>query len=386
MPSILPCLDNIIGLSKTTCNCWDASKPIDFNSLNASSSGLYVAEPSGIPLRWTNSAADCENGGIWQLLIDAREKAVRGFIADYLALQQKVKEEQFDPFNFIGDKYFAKFNPEPTIDLFASVWIEPYRLRGAKLTIVSIDIAFANGIAGIVNIPISIYSSLDLSTPIATATAAVNSINQYFTATFLTPVTIDLGLIRDDLNERLYFVYEIPIGTQAVLNNTYIIPCCGGSKGKEKENPYLQIMCLGGVQSSTILNLTSPTSSTATMQGLIINASLECDYYSWLCNLSQTPNAAYNINNGKTLRLGMGLADGLQAGAIMHLANAILMSGRINHFSMVLEDKQLYAIRGHYAKIYETAIKNMVYFMPASVTDCLKCATDSRIMKNEILI
>ena len=386
MPSILPCLDNIIGLSKTTCNCWDASKPIDFNSLNASSSGLYVAEPSGIPLRWTNSAADCENGGIWQLLIDAREKAVRGFVADYLALQQKVKEEQFDPFNFIGDKYFAKFNPEPTIDLFAAVWIQPYRLRGAKLTIVSIDIAFANGIAGIVNIPISIYSSLDLSTPIATATAAVNSINQYFTATFLTPVTIDLGLIRDDLNERLYFVYEIPIGTQAVLNNTYIIPCCGGSKGKEKENPYLQIMCLGGVQSSTILNLTSPTSSTATMQGLIINASLECDYYSWLCNLSQVPNAAYNINNGKTLRLGMGLADGLQAGAIMHLANSILMSGRINHFSMVLEDKQLYAIRGHYAKIYETAIKNMVYFMPASVTDCLKCATDSRIMKNEILI
>ena len=39
----LTCLNNIVGLSSTSCNCWDAEKPVDFNTLNASSSGLYVA-------------------------------------------------------------------------------------------------------------------------------------------------------------------------------------------------------------------------------------------------------------------------------------------------------------------------------------------------------
>ena len=92
--SSLPCLDNVIGLSSTNCNCWDDTKPVDFATLNASSSGLYVAESDAIPLRWANSAADCENGGLWDLLIKSREKAIRGFVADFLGEVQRVKQEQ----------------------------------------------------------------------------------------------------------------------------------------------------------------------------------------------------------------------------------------------------------------------------------------------------
>ena len=60
----LTCLENIVGLSETACNCWDAEKPVDFDALNASSSGLYVAAADTIPLKWANSSADCENGGL----------------------------------------------------------------------------------------------------------------------------------------------------------------------------------------------------------------------------------------------------------------------------------------------------------------------------------
>ena len=81
----LDCLNNIIGLSKSSCDCWDSEKPVDFTALNESLSGLYVSQPNTITLRFTNGAADCENGGVWELLQQAREDAVRDLVSDFLA-------------------------------------------------------------------------------------------------------------------------------------------------------------------------------------------------------------------------------------------------------------------------------------------------------------
>jgi hypothetical protein len=378
----LDCLDKIVGLSATACTCWDSTKPVDFNTLNQSTSGLYVSQPDTIPIRWTNSAADCENGGIWSLIQQARDKAVRDLLSDYLAETKRVKQEQFLPFTKIGDDYYKA--AETVHDTTAAVWLEPYEIRGAKLRIDSIDIAFWDGILAPTNVDISIYSSLNLSTPIDTATATVNGNKEYFTATFASPVIIDLGNIREDLNERIYFVYTIPAGARPVKNNIEK-GCQCNNRNKYRENPFLQILCAGGTQSDSVLNLGSNMYGSATMNGLVLNASMECDYYSWLCDLAQKPNDSTLIG-GQRLALGMALADGIQAKAIFNLAASILMSGRINHYTMVLDPKQLYQIQNHYIKIYRMAIKNLVYYMPADVSDCLVCGTDKRMVKNQILV
>lgn len=378
----LNCLDNIIGLSPSDCGCWDASKPVDFETLNASSSGLYVLQPNTIPIRWTNSAADCENGGVWQLAIQARETAIRDFVADYLGHTKRVKTEKFLPFSVIGDSYYKK--SELVKSTFAAVYLEPYEIRGAKLRIDSVDIAFWTGITAPTSIDISIYSSLDLTTPLATATANVTANKQYFTATFSSPFIKDLGTIREDLDERLFIAYEIPVGAIPVSNN--IEKGCQCSRAnKYRDNPFLQILCAGGVQASSIENLNKPVFGNNTMQGLVINSSMECDYYSWLCDLAQKPNDT-QVFSGQRLSLGMALADGIQAKAIYNLAQSILMSGRINHYTMVLDPKQLYMIQNHYAKIYQAAIKNIVYYMPADVSDCLMCANNKHMHKGQILV
>lgn len=378
----LNCLDNIIGLSPSGCNCWDDTKPVDFETLNASSSGLYVLQPNTIPIRWTNSSADCENGGVWQLAIQARQTAIRDFLTDYLGHTKRVKSEQFLPFTVIGDSYNKK--AEVLKSSVAGVWLEPYEIRGANLRIDSVDIAFWSGIGAPTNIDISIYSSLDLTTALATATANVTANKQYFTATFPTPFIKDLGTIREDLNERLYIAYTIPVGATPVSNN--IEKGCQCSRAnKYRDNPFLQILCAGGVQANSILNLEHPVVGTNTMQGLVLNASMECDYYTWLCNLAQKPNDS-QVFSGQRLSLGMALADGIQAKAIFNLAQSILMSGRINHYTMVLDPKQLYAIQNHYMKIYQAAIKNIVYYMPADVSDCLVCANKKTMNKGQILV
>lgn len=384
----MECLTKIVGLSATGCACWDDTKPVDFETLNESTSGLYVSESDTIPLKIVGSAADCENGGIWDLVIQSRDGAdgeggaVRDFVKDFLMATQATRTNQFLPFDHIGDKYFK--TAKAVKGDIVGVFIEPYRIKGGKLRISSIDLALFSGIVGSVDVDISIYSSLDLATPIDTATATITANKTFATATLASELVIDLGEIRDDLNERIYFLYELPTGTAPISNQTQIKVCCQGNK--YERNPYLQLMCnIAGVQGDTVLDIdTTIKDSSTTMNGLYINASFECDYYSWLCTLAQKPNEAFATGTGEYLPLGMALADGLQAKCIVNLVNSILNSGRINAYTMLQDPKKLYEIRGRYMKIYRAAIDNIVYYMPSNVTDCLVCKKSNRLRKVSI--
>lgn len=379
----MDCLTNIVGLSNTDCNCWDDTKPVDFNTLNASSSGLYISEPKTVPLRMVGGSADCENGGIWDLLIRARTDAVRALVKDFLGATQRVKQNQFLPFQHIGDNYYTK--GKLVNGNVAGMFFEPYRIKGGKLRISSIDLAFYSGILVSTDIDISIYSSLNFNTPLATATATVTGNQQFFTATLASELVIDLGEIRDDVDERIYVLYEVPTGAMPVANNTEIKVCCGGNK--YERNPYLQIMCsLTGIQTDSVLNAkTNVLDSSSTMNGLRLNASFECDYYSWLCVLAQSPNESYSTSSGDRLQLGMALADGLRAKCVMNLIDSLLLGNRINEYSMIQDPKQLMRQRAIYKNIYSLAIDNLVYYMPADVTDCLVCAENNKLSKKTLL-
>jgi len=379
----LSCLDNIIGLSNTACNCWDASKPVVFNTLNASSSGLYVASPDTIPLRWTNGAADCENGGVWNLLIAAREEANRNLLKDFLGGIQETRQEKFDPFTKIGDTY--RTAGSPVYDTFAAVHIQPYQIKGGLLRIKSIDIAFYTGIAAPKSVQINVYSSLDLTTSLGSATANVTANNTYATATFTSELVLDLGDVREDLNQKFYFVYQVPAGVFPVNNQTYIPSCCG--KSVAANSKYMQILRnIGGSYASSVVGLASPTAGLSTMMGMVLNATMECDYYSWLCQLAQVPNQVYSLSNGQRLKLGMALADGLQAASVMSLVRSILNSERINQYTMILDDKRLYAIANKAKTNYENALHNLTYYMPYDVSDCLICSKSNAISKGGIFV
>lgn len=381
----LDCLNNIVGLSNTTCNCWDSSKPIDFNTLNASSSGLYVSQPDTIPLRFAGGAADCENNGIWSLLIAARDKAVRDLQKDFLTTTQERKSERFLPFTKIGDTYFNKSQIVRTGTTHFAAKLYPYKIKGAKLRIDSVQIAFWSGIVAPTNVKIDIYSSLDLTSVLATTTANVTANKILTTATFATAFEKDLGDVRYDLDEYFFIVYECPIGAVPVSNNVQIGCGCKGKANNILDNPFLQIMEVTGVQSSSIANLSSPISQQSTMQGLVLNASMECDYYSWLCDLAQELLQTTNIG-GQRARLGMALADGIQAKAVMNLVDSILNSSKINYYTMILDPNHLFAIKNKFKGIYELAISNLSYYMPSDVSDCLVCAENKTIQKGQILV
>ena len=381
----MDCLTKIVGLSGTGCDCWDNTKPTSFEDLNESTSGLYISQADTVPLRIVGSSADCENGGIWDLVIqsrdgvDGRGGAVRDFVKDFLMASQATKHNQFLPFDHIGDDYYK--TAKAVKGSVAGFYFEPYRIKGGKIKIQSIDLAFFNGIAGSLDVDISVYSSLDLTTPLSVSTATVTGNKQFFKATLATELVIDLGKIRDDLNERIYFLYTVPVGANPASNESQIKVCCNGSKFER--NPYLQLMCnIGGIQADTVPEVeTKIKDSSSTMNGLFVNASFECDYYSWLCNLAQKPNQPFATDTGENVALGMALADGLRAKCVVNLINSILNSSRINHYTMLQDPKKMYEIRGRYMKIYVAAIDNIVYYMPSTVTDCLVCTKSNQMIK-----
>ena len=71
------CYENIIGLSRTECTCYDDDKPADFDT---SESGLYLDELE--PLDQLEGLDNCEKGSVWEAMEKARENAVRFFIQD----------------------------------------------------------------------------------------------------------------------------------------------------------------------------------------------------------------------------------------------------------------------------------------------------------------
>ena len=379
---MLDCLENIIGLSATECDCWDSTKPMDFAALNASSSGLYVLASDTIPINMANAGADCSSGSIWDIAITARSKAIKQTLTDFLNGVNTRLDQRFAPFKTIGDDYYRSAETVISTANYAGFYIEPYKIKGGAITVNSVDVNFYSGITAATNVTIEVYSSRDLTTVLDSATVSVTGNKEFFTAEFATPFVIDLSKSRPDKNERYYFVYQIPTGAKPINNN--VTQGCGcGSSNKYKDDPFLMVLNnQGGVQSDTIANLERGRFS-STMNGLVLNAVFSCDYYSWLCELAQDPNSP---TFGGRLNLGWALADSIKAWATMSVIDTILKSKRIGYYTMILDPEILVQEIQKQKQIYDNGIDNLVYHMPNDVSDCLMCKDHTFINKNTLKI
>ena len=379
---MLDCLQNIIGLSDTDCDCWNDTKPTGFAEINASLSGLYVLNSDTVPINMANAGVDCSTGSIWDIAIKGRDNAIAQVMKDFLNGVNSKLDQRFAPFKTIGDDYYRSAEVVHNTANYAGFYIEPYRIKGGSITVNSVDINFFSGITAATNVTIEVYSSRDFGTALNAATVSVTGNKEVFTATFSTPLVIDLTNSRPDKNERLYFVYEIPTGAKPINNN--ILQGCGcGSSNKYKDDPFLMVLKnQGGVQSETINNIENGYFS-STMNGLVLNAIFDCDYYSWLCELSQTTET---VSFGGRLNLGWALADAIKAWATMYVIDTILKSKKIGYYTMVLDPEILVQEIQRQKQIYDNGIDNLVYHMPNDVSDCLICKDRSFINKNTIKI
>src|SRR3990167_1238098 len=108
----LNCLKYAIGLSQTTCTCYENStyfgtdKPTDFNK---SESGLFLDQTPGLKLEIINAAGDCADGSLWELMEQAREEGIKQYVQLLLSGLMTHSRQRIEPFNgCIGGIEFTK--------------------------------------------------------------------------------------------------------------------------------------------------------------------------------------------------------------------------------------------------------------------------------------
>lgn len=375
----MECLRLLIGLSDDTCSCFDTDRPVDYNTSN---SGQFITDQ--IPIEFTNSAADCERGGVWDILEKSRNQAIRDFVRDFSISISNEKDNTFEPFaGLIGrERFNGTINPVSTSLIFGHR-IKPAYIKGGCITLNSIQLAL-DGIVGSTDVDVEVYSSLNLTTPISATTVTLTASNQFFTASFPSSVILDLSNVDEEL--EWYIVYSLPAGTTPV-NNKLVNDCgCGGPDRKIRDNPFLQFGEFKGIESTTVSNLENVLRSSDNANGLRLDGFVSCDTLGWLCDLSVNPqDVSQNKSSGQYLKLGMAMSDLILFRSAAVAADKIVSSKNINRITM-LSKEGLWGKMKQMNKMYQ---EGMIWFarnVPDTVTDCFTCKEDKNLSVNTIAI
>ena len=364
---MLSCLNNIIGLSETNCACFDDGEPVDYNS---SLSGFYLDNDFGLTLDFTNSASDCARGGVWDILESSRKQAINKFLKDYAFALNTMKKYRFQDVE--GEIGSRKFNGTYTNSKnFVGYRIRPYCIIGAKYRLDAVLLSGRNIVAPI-DTEVRVYSELDLTTPIATTTVSLTTSNQFVRAQFDTPVILDLNPDEEDID--YYIVFDASALT--LQNNEIKRGCTCNARSYYRTNKFLAYADFNGIEADSFDTLNANNVRlTNKAYGLLLEGSLQCDYISQLCTLTNSfsfDTAVVPSGSGKYYHLGATLAAIIGHKAAYIAADKILTSTNIN--SIVLTRREeLETIKYKNKAQYEKSLQFFVKNLPNDFTDCFTC-------------
>lgn len=366
------CLSHIIGLSQTTCECFDDGKP---NSAITSESGLYLDEIEGLNLNLIDSAEDCETGGIWDAMEKARENATLAFKTDLMASLLGRYKAKRNPFTGIVGS--SKFKNSLTLSgTYGGVRIYCANIISGLMTINRIGLVFEQA----ATFDIYVYNNVD-DTPIQTY--EVNSVANKLTW-FTLPAPLNLEMSDETSeNPQYYILYSV-----SGKNPKDIQGGCGCSSQVYKyywniNNPvfksyerdrWSEYIMLTGIQGSTISEREDWTTSSY-LNGIMLDAEFVCKQNELICK--------QNLNfESNPLAMVMAYTVRFKAAAL--LIDSILSSSNLNRVTM-MEREALYGKRSSYLKNYNERIEYLSNQINWKANDCLACNDFDDVIKVGIL-
>lgn len=356
---ILPCFENIFGLSRTSCTCTDAGKP---NDAEISASGIFLDELEGIPnFQAIENANACM--GLWDIYSAARVQGTERMQDDTtIALNTLYKKSKKSWEGKIGKAEFTE-NNLTTAD-FVGIRYRTELTRDSVFIINSASIALNASTNG----TISVYKGYRNSSIPVEFIAEFEFVS---VANLLAPVSLPVPLIlpmADDMNMDIdyFLMYQMPVGTQA--KNTAATCNCGPN-----ERLLHQYITPQGVAVNNLLELPRTYSGNKFGNGLIVYGEIRCKSDSLLCrsakdNIEIFTSAAY--------------AARYKAGELV--IERILNSPDVSRYTM-MNREYLWGKRNHYQKQYNISIQFISQNIDVSGSDCYECG-DSRMFKGGIKI
>lgn len=376
------CLKYVVGLSRSECECFDTDRPVDYNT---SESGLYIADC--IPLNITNSATDCEKGGIWDIMETARERAINTFLADLPPTLAMYFGQTLVPYlGYVGSPRFNDATSPRTVGNYAGQLFKPNQIKGGKVILRGVELALTN-FTPPVNVDVFVYSNLDLTTPLGSTTVTLTTTNKMYSADFSSPIE----LIMDDKDANgysypngyleYYIVYQVPTGAKYVNNQLYDggggCSSCNKSANQNRQFPFLPYGNFNGIESPSIAALETPVIKTDTAQGLRIKGDFGCAVLDWLCGLTYDVTS---LGAGNHADVAAAVAKAIYWKSVDYVIGAILSSKNINSIT-VLNREQLYGKKATASKTeYPHYLGWLAQNIPTDLTDCYTCKESTRVV------
>lgn len=353
------CIETIIGLSQTICNCFEDT-PTDYN---VSDSGYYLDELEGISLNLAQSASDCEQGSVWDILQKARTNAIIDFKSDLIVQVGSLYKKTIENNTYqIGSvKYITTYTPNT---VYAGVRLVPKQIDNGKITINTVK--YIHSTSGVV-VNFSIFNNLS-STALHTFTITTVANQAASSAT----LGYELPMYVSGEQVEYYIVYEVPATGSPLQNKIVCSSCakwdlrccdepCFGNRIK-KDEMWNNSLMIGGIKGDDWDALDNASGTSNQNNGIILNVSLNCDYTDMICG-----NTDYS-NGG--IPMAMAKAVQLRAGALV--CDYILSSGNINRYVM-LDRERILAKKNEYITEYNTRVLWMAQNIDVSSYGCYEC-------------
>lgn len=366
----MECLKNIIGLSKTKCECLTDQLPTGSDEIpdyNISASGVYLDKLPGFNINIASGSDDCSKGGIWDRMYEARENAIMDYKTNLLSCLGTRYKSRIN--NFKGQLGLTKVQGNLALTTaFAGQKICPRPIKGGFIYLNKIGILInANA-----NVTLSIYSNKNGSTLIYSSTPAPAYANVLSWAELSIP--LELPMWDDSMSQIHYYVLMHLDGTFQPKNNKN---GCGCNKTKE---PYLNWLDISGANGNSTSNLLSMKITPTQLNGIVLDVDVKCKTSEIICS-SQFPLDFENDPNS----LSKAYAIRFRAAAILY--EDLLGSDLINRFTMMNRDEIVKDITTWNDKFLEWINYECENSQNIHENDCLVCKEGKNdIIKRNIVV
>lgn len=342
------CLNNIVGLDRAVCPCFETDRPVDYNT---STSGYYLTDPEyGVPMRdGVLASADCSEGSIWDVLTKARTLSILDLQVDLKAALDTRKRSAFNPWSGVIGKASANRSVAITKQYAGRVIKPVLRKRHQKkvLTALYLGIDFSGSVDVILN-----SNAFGFTRKIETVTAISG---RFVKHTLSTPWVLDLYSAEEP---DLYYTIAFEHGGNTVLDNK--IWCCS-TPGWMKS-----IIDFGYTDDEETRDFSETKASNTTGNGLAFEAYITCDEMQWICELDKL--------GGKQMKSLLGRA--VQYKAAVKVLSQMLESGNINQFSL-LNAEAGFQKMAHSQERYNEILTWIAQELPSGFSGCFTCNDDT---------
>lgn len=355
----LTCLQNLVGLSQTPCDCW-TDKPEDYNT---SISGLYIDEL--LPISNFTNLENCDDEDVWMFLDKARNEAMQRMMTD-------VKQglfKKFDP----AYKYFkgkigeAKGSVVQNFSQsFAGIVLRCNPMKSGHMRINAVGALFDT--TGTKHI--YVMNNLgELITEFDINTVA----NVYTNNTLSSAVALDLYDDRTEVTHYFLFYAKdsiMPLNNNITCQFCGYTPCwsmgneCWACEPKNNRFAWSKYVQVSGIAFNQVADLYDTTISLCNnLYGLTVDIDAYCSIDDIFCvdEIVYAANAYY-----------ADMAFAIRYKAAEYAINNNLLSDKLTRANLINRET-IMQMQEYWQAEYAKNIQQVVDNIDVTATSCLKC-------------